>query len=181
MNRKTALLVPILMLLLAIAAIPVYAPSKVTQASLFTFHSSQILPSAETVVGKVIFGGPSGAGAKRVVDWAVTVTLQNATPNREYMVLVEKNYWSGVYISIGLMTTSAYGNGSFHYNGQYGTSVSSYLGINGPGTYVLSICLNDVTGLIVTNPVGDTVGLGVSVYLSAASSASWSGSQVTLR
>ena len=179
MQKKKALVLPILMFLLPIASRP--ADAGAIRVNLFTFHSADVPPSAEIVVGRVVFGSPSGASSKRVTDWMVTVALQHAASNREYLVYVEKDYWSGVYISIGLMTTSAYGNGSFHYNGQYGTTVAGYLGINGPGTYNLSICLNDVTGLTITNPVGDTLGQGISVYLSAASSTSWSGSQVTLK
>jgi hypothetical protein len=179
MNKKIALILPILILLLPITAIPVNA--KATQANLFTFHSGSVIPLAETVVGKIIFGNPVSAGEESAVEWMVTVILQEAAPNREYLVFVEKDYWSGVFISIGLMATDAFGCGSFHYNGQYGTAVASYLGIGGPGTYTLSICLNDVTGLTITNPVGITESPGVSVYLSAASPASWSGSQITLK
>jgi hypothetical protein len=178
MNKKMVLLLAVLVLLLPVVVVP--ANAMVDKASLFTFHSQNVLPASETVVGKVIFVGPMSAAEQGAVDWMVTVVLQQAVPNRSYLVYVERDFWSGVYVSVGLMSTDAYGGGSFHYNGRYGTDVSSYLGIVGSGTYVLSVCLNDVTGIAVMDPVGLTVSVGVSVYLSAASSESWAGTPVVL-
>ena len=165
----------VIALLLGIATIQVNA--KVVKADLFTFNSQIVLPSGESVVGKVVFGKASSAEQSKV-DWMVTVDLEGAAPNREYLVYVEKDYWSDVYVSIGFMSSNSSGYGSFHYNGRYATEVSDILAITGPGTYVLSIALNDVTGITITKPVGATASYGISVYLSAASATSWTGSQV---
>jgi hypothetical protein len=105
----------VIALLLGIATIQVNA--KVVKADLFTFNSQIILPSGESVVGKVVFGKANSA-EQSAVDWMVTVDLERAAPKREYLVYVEKDYWSGVYVSIGLMSSISRGYGSFHYNGR---------------------------------------------------------------
>lgn len=176
MNKKILYVLPILMLMMTIAIMPVSA--KVTKQDLYTY------PGGAEVAGKVMFGNPASKSENSAVDWTVTVILQNGAPNKVYLVYVEKNYGppiGGGYISIGLLTTDEYGKGSFHYNGEFGTPVSTYLGIAEGSSVYLSICLNQLTGEPPADPVGIKTNLGASKFLSATELSSWTGTEITFR
>ena len=164
MKKSAVLLVSVLVLTFLVSMAVMPASAKALQVNIYEWSSWE---EQGAKVGKVIFGNPTSRSSKSAVDWMVTVVLQNGEPDHVYLVYIEINYhwWGWRYMALGLLTTDADGCGSFHYNGQFDAGVTATWpwqppwGITGPGTYVLGICLNDVTG--VEMPDGYENGAGI--------------------
>jgi len=158
-KTKALLFAPVFTLLMLSITV-MSASAKIVQVDMCAW------PAGAPKVGKVIFGNPMSKSDESAVDWMVTVVLQNGQPEHVYLVYLESNYkqtgWK--YISLGLLTADAFGCGAFHYNGEFDIGVTATWGINEPDTYILGICLNDVTGIVPADPVGITWNVGTSVY-----------------